>query len=94
MKMSNREYLQQTKEIIALMCTMFEEYCDSSVLVITDKLVVALINIYGYDLDELDRRKPVKEVYQTLAYHHNLYRSGKSRKEWFISICEDCKRGV
>lgn len=91
--MTSNEKKKQIAEIRRMICTMFEEYANDSVVVITDKINIALVNIYGLTLDYLDKSKQLRGVYQTLSYHHSIYRKGQSRKEWFITICEDCKKG-
>lgn len=93
--MSDRRNTTKKKntEIVRTMATMFYEYCDEPITTITDKLLLIMVNAFECDLDYMDTHASVKDAYQTLAYHHCIYKAGKSRKAWFRQICSDMMKG-
>lgn len=54
------------------------------------------LGIMGYDnittdedfYDTLDAYKDLQETYQTLVYHHELYKKGKTPLDAFIGVCD------
>lgn len=38
--------------------------------------------------DTLDAYKELQETYQTLVYHHELYKKGKTPLDAFIGVCD------
>lgn len=74
---------------------VFKKECDKDVIAITDIIQNRLCNAFGEELREednfyrvMDRYMALSECYTILAFNLELYRKGKTRKEWFYRICD------
>ena len=84
-----------------LMIRIFAKNCDNDVITITDIYIIQLLNYLGYRItdDELndyylelgywyiDRYKVLRETYQMLCYHYNLYIKGSTTRRMFLRVC-------
>lgn len=77
----------------------FKAHYDWDVLEITDDIYDHFINdlrMWGYHwcasvedfYDTIDAYKELQETYQTLVYHHELYKKGKTPLDAFIGVCD------
>lgn len=73
------------------MCQLFSDFADENVYSITDRINLVFINVFNMSIDEIDTIPFMKQSYQTLAYHHSLYKKGSTTIKWFRNICEEEK---
>lgn len=83
----------QIVKICNIMRDTFAENCDENVITLTSILQAKLTTISDRFINEnafydtLDNYIDLRETYQTLTYHHELYRKGKTRKKMFLRVC-------
>lgn len=71
----------------------FKRNYDKDIIYITDYLYsyffsyFAPVSIEDF-YDTLDAYKDLQETYQTLVYHHELYKKGKTPLDAFIGVCD------
>lgn len=77
------------------MCNIFATTCDKDIITITDYLYAMFLSDApkNYDLDmfynTLDAYTELQSTYQTLVFNHELLKKGKTRKQWFVTMCQD-----
>lgn len=87
------------KRLLVEMKSCFKMHPTWDVLEITDDFLdcflcrvhetgyIQIITIDDF-YDTLDAYKDLQETYQTLVYHHELYRKGKTPLDAFIGVCD------
>lgn len=81
----------QRNKAINIIRSFFYQYMDDNVVDITERLMNEFVDTFGGNEDmfynTFDKYKDLREVYQMLSYHHNLYKQGVTRKDMFSRLC-------